>query len=579
MAQFDDPFPTLSQSIDVGGDRYHLGVHRPVELAYKSRNDFLHNFGSDLRTEYLLRKYLPSTNISTHFTFDNPHDKKDLLSILQTRAKSLQLSKEFTSSTLKNTMFQRIYLEIQDLIETINGTSNQTSNNTEHKTSTTPSQDEEPRLTLSDDIILQLLLEISWFLLHPEEVPTTLQKDWNHMISELDTLRLGDFMAQLRKLQEDKKQPTNASPMNYFSRINVGKVARAPTRQNALDLAKQMATEIQDDLAKESMKERLKTLLHILEAKKYLNDNLPRNNDRLAIIDSSAANSLSQSIISNPLRGGSQTILHRPLRIAMNPLFEYFRSVYDPIYRFLEENVLSFLQQNDRVSQKKILPQLLTLLHLCQNIQPSESTEGGQHTYGIYRITNVDTDLLSFITSLLDKTTTHIESFQTKEDKNTFQKLVRSLPQVRLSSLINPFAYPNAFKDSITPLYLQFFVVGKNLTLPTKKEFVNLKKVGHTEQMHDALASFFQPTNLYLLVTKEDTTENIPLHIHTIDFSSIDVAEPNIKVDIMTEDPLSSPPSNDIFLNDLVQFTPYIICNDAEIALSTLIALKERMPM
>lgn len=55
------------------------------------------------------------------------------------------------------------------------------------------------------------------------------------------------------------------------------------------------------------MKDRLKTLINILEVKKYLNNDLPVNEDRLKIIDVPTAEKISQSMISNPMRGGGKS--------------------------------------------------------------------------------------------------------------------------------------------------------------------------------------------------------------------------------------------------------------------------------
>jgi hypothetical protein len=105
MTEFIDSFPSLSQVVDVGGDRYFMGPQKPIELGFKSRQDFINSFGQNSRTEQLVRKYLfLSLKDKGKLRFDSPEDKIELINILKKRAKQLEQSKEFTSSLLKNTV-------------------------------------------------------------------------------------------------------------------------------------------------------------------------------------------------------------------------------------------------------------------------------------------------------------------------------------------------------------------------------------------------------------------------------------------------------------------------------------------
>ena len=104
MAVFKDPCSNLPQTVDIGGDIYFLGPERSMNLAFKSRKQFLDTFGS--KSECLLRKYMYySVKGKNKLVFDPPEDKPALLKILKDRANKLKSSKEFTSSTLKNQIF------------------------------------------------------------------------------------------------------------------------------------------------------------------------------------------------------------------------------------------------------------------------------------------------------------------------------------------------------------------------------------------------------------------------------------------------------------------------------------------
>ena len=95
----------------------------------------------------------------------------------------------------------------------------------------------------------------------------------------------GDLMAQIRACEKEADLNSLEKPLNYFKRIKLDGVIKAASKQNALDQAKEMALKIQDEGVAEEMKERLKTILNILEIKKYLANDLPINKDRLKIID------------------------------------------------------------------------------------------------------------------------------------------------------------------------------------------------------------------------------------------------------------------------------------------------------
>ena len=56
MAAFNDKYSYLPQTVDIGGDIYFLGPERSMNLAFKSRKQFLDTFGSE--SEPLLRKYM-----------------------------------------------------------------------------------------------------------------------------------------------------------------------------------------------------------------------------------------------------------------------------------------------------------------------------------------------------------------------------------------------------------------------------------------------------------------------------------------------------------------------------------------
>jgi len=587
MSDFVDPFPNLPQVIDIGGDRYFMGAEKPVELAYKSRKNYIDSFGTDRRTEYLLRKYLFLSLVDKKkLKFDPPGDKDDLINVLTKRAKQLQQSQEFTSSVLKNTVLQRSYLNIQKLIQEFQGP--------EYKGLKLPSL---PDISIPSpfdcqkakkyvreipqDKLFEIMLEISWYLLHPDQVPSKIQCEWMSLIKQLDTLRLGDIAAEIKSAETKAGLKPSEQAFNYFKKINLGKVAKADKLENALDQAKRLALEVQGESANEQVKDRLKALLDILEMKKYLSNTLEVDSNRMKIIDSGAENQIKRNMPRNPMRGGESKTLDKPLGIAMKPLFEYFKVVFDPIYSFIESNLTTYMTSNTNNMKKVIIPQLTTLLHICNNLNPKEITDGGQNSYGIYHLTNVDPTITGFINSMLKSTEMYLTTITEDKDKRTFNEQLFKLPKVRLSSLVNKYSNnPNSsvYKNPQDLPYIQFLSVGGNLTLMTKDEFMRSKESSSSDDVFNAVNELFVPTDLYILCTKsENTMENIPTNVYEIDFDSVDIGQ--LTMEIKTPDNYFNKNKDaKLYLENLVYLTEYDVFNDAELALSILIAFKELMP-
>ena len=84
-----------------------------------------------------------------------------------------------------------------------------------------------------------MILEISWYLLHPDNIPKEIQCDWAKLIKKLDTLRIGDLVIDTKQNEDNVY-----SPSNYFKRINLDSVVKSKTLKTALDQAREMAQQI-----------------------------------------------------------------------------------------------------------------------------------------------------------------------------------------------------------------------------------------------------------------------------------------------------------------------------------------------
>ena len=544
MAAFD-PYSNLPQTVDIGGDIYILGPEKPVNGAFKSRNKFQNTFGTDRETERLLRKYMNySVGSKKHLVFDPPEDKQALLKILKLRANALKSSKEYTSSTLINAIFTKSYNNIIKLIQQLEG-SGSTNIKVEDKACATTKKKIK---AMTEDDKFHMILEMAWNLLHPDKVPSEIGCDWAKLVKELERLRVGDIVKQIHEAQTQSGVEPSKNALNYFKKINMQTVAKSETIKNAFDQAKQFATDIQGETATEDIKKRLKSLIEILEMKKYLAKGSPIDED-----------GLKRSMINNPMKGGGP--LTKPLGAAMNPLFDYFKVIYDPIYSFLQESIQKYRTEKKEI----IIPQLTTLLHISNNLKDTK--------YGVYRITNVDKELLEFIKFMINETKSHISKYNTDDKKSTFNKQIFKLPKVRLSS-ISDIALSNAtYKDPTTLPFIQFFIMGANINhLPISNTDTNKA---------NAVKDFYQEGNIYMVYTdSKHIYENIPTNVYDIHYGEVDVTT-NIKIDNLPENYFNKNKDStlsDTYLEKLLNITQYAAYNDAELALSIFIALKELMP-
>ena len=112
----------------------------------------------------------------------------------------------------------------------------------------------------------------------------------------------------------------------------------------------------------------------------------------------------------------------------------------------------------------------------------------------------------------------------------------------------------------------------------SKEKFMNPKTPEMTEQTFNAVNEFFTKDNIYILCTKSDNIkENIPMNLYEIDFSTIDIGQTGMEIKT-PENYFNKNKEPVMYLEKLVTITPYVVFNDAELALSIFIAFKELMP-
>jgi len=578
MSQFNDPCEGYPLTIDVGGQLYYLGSEKPVELAYKSRDDFFKDFEKDFKDECLLRKYLfVSLKGKKRLRFDSPEEKQKLIQILKTRAGKIKQSQEFTSSVLKNTMLQRSYVGIQNLIAEFEGP--------EHKGFLNdielPGMPEvfgcektkKAIKEIKSDKRNDLILAMAYFFLNPDRVPKDVECDWANLVKKMDTLNLGDIMETISKLKSQSGGPE--TPMNAFRQLGL-QGGGGPVIKTALDEFKELALKVRGDSAKKNIEERIKSLLTVTEIQKNLARPIASSQFSSDIITGADAEKLSAL---DKKRGGGNNesiVLEKPLGNAMRPLYDYFKVVYDPVYSFLE----SVVMRNGPDMKTVLLPQLLSLLYICNSIKPQETTDGGAMSYGVYRITNVSEEVLAFVNNMLGATESQLMELSEDKDKRTFTLQLSSLPKVRLSSILNTGTI--LYKESDTIPNIQFFTVNNNLTLPKEDDFIY---EGGKEVVYKALTELFNERDLYIVCSKSKdfstTPTNVPMNVYEVNFDEINVDSETFKYtipDTYFNQKKNQDVGAELLLDKLVKLKDYVIYNDAELALSIFMALKLTLP-
>jgi len=595
----------LPTVIDVGGQLFDLKSDQNVNTGFFGRTTFQRTFNRstyrNLPVEYLLRKYLPIHQTIKDIVFDPPEEEKQFIQVLRSRVNQLRTSHEYGSSVVKNIPIKKYEIRLLEIIDELKEMRKGKRN--ENYVDIPP---------LDKNQLFQILLEIAWYLAHPGQVPTEIRKEWKSMLDHLRTnSRLSDIMDLIENKgkEEGRQHVKEEEPLRYFKKIDMANFTEAPTLEQAKQDVADMVTLVETQPISERMRERIRHLLAALVMKGYI-DRKPEESDEKTLMEIDF-DALDVKLGSNPLASGEKTqggankvkkrkkgkkgkkrkggaeengreseessILTLALGQAILPMFRYFRMLFDPVYSLLEEAV-------PRSFKRGLFPHLLTLLHLCNELQtpPAGRTFG----YGLYHIANIPEILVTFLTEQLRETKAYIDGLPQITERVAFQKQLFHLPKVRLRSLIrNDGGLPTMADEQHSIFHLQFFVVGQNLLSLDEEEFIKANP-GVQGKVGEVIRDTWKPSHVFLAFTDSaTTTENIPFRFFEVDYRKLDVRTTgNITVgsysgelDALVKKEGYFPKPDEVYLEKLAKIEPYAIYNDAELALSTLMALKEHM--
>jgi hypothetical protein len=379
----------------------------------------------------------------------------------------------------------------------------------------------------------KMILELTWLLTNLDKINNKEECEWAEMVSKLADIRLGHLTEQLppRNASEESSSLPESSPSSSEVSSSSSALPRiADEHEGKYDDAAEMGGG--------AMNSRIKTLLTV----------------------SHIAQMSKKPFIQTG--GGSATddlydVLTKELSLALLPLFDSIKSMYQPVYGMLESCMI-----RSRVKKRTILEPLLTLLHISNHFIASN-----RDSHGIYRIRNGRKDLVHFITTQLQCTAARIQKMTLAKRKKCL-KSIQHLSPVIISSLPKRNAVPSIKKAPPLPT-VQYITLDGNLTIPPFERFYRKGPESVKESTFQAMTDFFTTDDLYMVYSY---SEEIPMNLYEIDFSSVNTKD--IHIPITEHDSYFT--SHPHHLQDFAPLVENAMYTNGELVLSIFIALKEK---
>lgn len=533
--------------INVGGIRYTLDRNKPgVNYYFRSYGDFKKTFQevSDSisdenitldRIQQLFMKYMRvEPFMEQDFGAVSDKDRPDLLRILEAYLTYLDNSKQVAGISILSEMINHTFLNITENVESLKyskGKKKVEKSENERKSEDamdavdTCAASKAKLKSLDDASKERIKMELAWFLDHLDMNFDDKQCKWADMVSQLEDIRLSDLINLLPPPNEsepsngsaesdEKYNPEDGNPLRASNRIE----EPIPIRSGG------------------GMNSRIKTLLTV----------------------SHIAQMIKKPFIQTG--GGSATddlydVLTKELSLALLPLFDSIKSMYQPVYGMLESCMI-----RSRVKKRTIIEPLLTLLHISNHFVASTNS------HGIYRIRNGRKDLVHFITTQLQCTAARMQKMTLSKRKKCLESIQRLSPVI-ISSLPKRNAVPSIKKAPPLPT-VHYLTLDGNLTIPPFERFYRKGSESVKESTFQAMTDFFTTDDLYMVYSSEE----IPMNLYEIDFSSVNTKDTHIPI---TEHD-SYFTSHQHHLQDFAPLVENAMYTNGELVLSIFIALKEK---
>jgi hypothetical protein len=310
-------------SINIGGDVFTIGATRSMNLVTKTEKDFKELYGNEAFNNLdIFIKVFPysasSSKVKNNIGILQPQERSILKRAIEKRLTLIndQIGM-FTNIPLHNIPLVKIKRNLKEIIDTLSLLFKEA-----------PPTSSLQLLRKSPDKQLEAVLRIAWFLVNPDKIPGRLQDDFEKLLTSIDMTTFGSLVQSIRDDKDVSDRIKELTPMNYFHRLDMQKILTKNTQNSAL---KEARIEIIDDTLEDILKNKLKIILQTLHAHKY--------------IDTIKFEDMKKRINSNPVTALSNTItdisnnLIDNVKDAMNPLFQYYRIVYNPVFDFLDKSL------------------------------------------------------------------------------------------------------------------------------------------------------------------------------------------------------------------------------------------------
>ena len=356
--------------------------------------------------------------------------------------------------------------------------------------------------------LFDAILRTAYYLANPSAVTDISDIDHSAVFQGFDNILkmfkgdLGTIVSNIQANPKLSQSVKNANPVNYFKRMKLTDVIDA---SGAIADGMAIATDqITDTQMEEVMSERILDLLQVLNLQKYIDkkiitdlESLLRNKSAAPANVSKQFNILKARIQSGIQSDGVSDILNK-INISLNPVYAFYKSVYDPVYSFIQDTMTPKMDTYP-------FNEMMRILDVC-----TTRYEKGKETYGIYKIP-ASPELIEWMVDIVNAPAYMVNEHYIKNLPNFVLKDFKGAPPGKFTKLSLP---------KIT-LYRK-----ANLTIPKSTDLmtsVKLKDINKNQLVTD-LTSYFKSGFIYAFVeNKNDTSATFKAKTVTFDNKGIPI--------------------------------------------------------
>lgn len=518
----------LANIVDIGDEYFNVtdavDDTKSYDFICKSKKQFDKAFGSIL-SKYpkgdglrVIRTYLPHG--SEQLKNITEADKKILKAIIVSRMENLKSSEQHSNRRVINIQFDRYYKNLEKLLRKIDTATES------DPVATVSAVQKRIRDKFPKDRVHFMLIELAYYLLDPSKISTH-SDELMSILDAADKMSLGDFVKGMY------------DPAKHTTLVDVDRIEKAKVLDSSVFSPPDHSTEL---------RRRLEAIMTLIQTKKFLKQYT--SNSIGPDVTPATIDILTKRIPSSMAGGANTEISDESLATMMGPLYTFFKEQY---------GILPLILASD---DGPALVTLSKLLFICQKI-----IQNKQH--GIYRIVNLDKDLLSFLTQQLGA----IQALD-DEKKEEFAETAKLVPLLSVRSLMNKFGKSGHYNDPDHQSAIRFFIPGINLTLmeDIQVEIDPFQK----EAIKKELTDYFVDSAIYLVCNEAGATET-PMNVFEIDYNGVNVSKDTCEIRGLEDNHFNKFKEPALFLETLVALKPEPY-NHGMLALSMFLRSEQLLP-